>query len=161
MTAGPYGAGMITNVSDEALVKRLPGFANGYAVVNGVRLHFVEGGSGEPLLLLGGWPQTWWEFNRIMPDLANQFHVIAVDLRAIHADHGWYQTFGQDIADLQSYGQLTMPVLGLGGLFTPYLAAFLPERCTDVTIVELKDTGHWLPEERPKETTSELVKFFQ
>jgi len=43
---------------DEALVKQLPGFSNGYAMVNGIRLHCVMGGSGAPLLLIPGWPET-------------------------------------------------------------------------------------------------------
>jgi len=34
-------------------------------------------------VLLPGWPQTWWEFNRIMPILARHFRVIAVDLRGM------------------------------------------------------------------------------
>ncbi|MEX3937908.1 alpha/beta fold hydrolase, partial [Paraburkholderia phymatum] len=42
------------DVSDGTLVKSLPGFRNGYATVNGVRLHYVVGGKGEPLVLLPG-----------------------------------------------------------------------------------------------------------
>lgn len=67
--------------NDAALVKRLPGFSNHTATVNGTTLHYVKGGKGAPLLLLPGWPQTWWEFNRIMPQLAKSYTVIAVDLR--------------------------------------------------------------------------------
>ena len=69
------------DTSDEALVKQLPEFSNDYADVNGIRLHFVQGGAGQPLFLLGGWPQTWWQFHNIMPDLAKHFRVIAVDIR--------------------------------------------------------------------------------
>ncbi|MEM5329157.1 alpha/beta hydrolase [Paraburkholderia sp. JHI2823] len=71
------------NVSDAALVKSLPGFRNGYAEVNGVRLHYVAGGEGEPLVLLPGWPETWWAFHKIMPTLATHYTVIAVDLRGM------------------------------------------------------------------------------
>lgn len=70
-----------TNVSDTALVGRLTGFTNHYAEVNGVKLHYVTGGSGEPLVLLGGWPETWWEYHKIMPALAAHYQVIAVDIR--------------------------------------------------------------------------------
>ena len=38
----------LTAYTDEELVKKLPGFTNHYATVNGVRLHYVEGGSGQP-----------------------------------------------------------------------------------------------------------------
>jgi hypothetical protein len=53
------------DTSDAALAASLPGdFRNGYAEVNGTRIHYVEGGKGTPVLLLPGWPQTWWEFQR-------------------------------------------------------------------------------------------------
>jgi pimeloyl-ACP methyl ester carboxylesterase len=71
------------DLSDAALVRSLPGFKNGYADVNGTRLHYVAGGKGPPLVLLPGWPETWWEFHLVMPTLAVQFHVIAVDLRGM------------------------------------------------------------------------------
>jgi pimeloyl-ACP methyl ester carboxylesterase len=45
-----------------------------------VRLHAVIGGSGPPLLLIHGWPQTWYAWRMVMPTLARDFTVIAVDL---------------------------------------------------------------------------------
>ena len=71
------------DTSDAALVKSLPGFENGYANVNGTRLHYVIGGTGTPLVLLPGWPQTWWQYSRMMPALAKQHRVIVVDLRGM------------------------------------------------------------------------------
>jgi len=70
-------------LSDESLVGKLPGFNNAYATVNNVNLHYVEGGSGEVLVLLPGWPETWWSFHKIMPALATKYHVIAIDLRGM------------------------------------------------------------------------------
>ncbi|CAM5470168.1 Haloalkane dehalogenase [Streptomyces tendae] len=48
----------------------------------GVRLHAVEGGraDGPTVVLLAGFPQTWWAWHKVMPALADRFHVIAVDL---------------------------------------------------------------------------------
>ncbi len=69
--------------ADEALVASLPGFADGYAHVNGITLHYVSGGRGEPLVLLPGWPQTWWAYRKVMPLLAPRFRVIAVDIRGM------------------------------------------------------------------------------
>jgi pimeloyl-ACP methyl ester carboxylesterase len=46
----------------------------------GAVLHSVIGGSGPALVLLHGWPQTWWAWHRVMPALAERFTVIAVDL---------------------------------------------------------------------------------
>ncbi|WP_116141735.1 alpha/beta fold hydrolase [Trinickia diaoshuihuensis] len=52
--------------------------------VNGVRLHFVEGGRGEPVLLLPGWPQSWYAWRYVMPLLAEAGRrVIAVDPRGM------------------------------------------------------------------------------
>ncbi|WP_216677772.1 alpha/beta fold hydrolase [Streptomyces sp. MNP-20] len=70
--------------TDEELAHSLEGdFTSAYAEVNGVRLHYVAGGSGDPLVLLGGWPQTWWQFHKVMPALARRYRVIAVDLRGM------------------------------------------------------------------------------
>jgi pimeloyl-ACP methyl ester carboxylesterase len=56
-------------------------FRSDHVTVNGTRLHYVAGGSGRPLILLPGWPQTWWEFRKVMPALAAAGRrVIAVDL---------------------------------------------------------------------------------
>lgn len=61
---------------------RLPGGATSQmAQVNGVRLHYVSMGSGPALLLLHGWPQTWYAWHGVMPRLAKRFTVIAPDLR--------------------------------------------------------------------------------
>ena len=52
-----------------------------YALVDGVRLHYVTEGEGEPVLLIPGWPQTWYTWRHVMTALAaNGFQAIAVDL---------------------------------------------------------------------------------
>jgi len=48
-----------------------------------VRLHYVVAGRGEPVVLLHGWPQTWFEWRRIIPALAAKYTVIAPDLRGL------------------------------------------------------------------------------
>jgi pimeloyl-ACP methyl ester carboxylesterase len=48
-----------------------------------VRLHAVIGGDGPPLLLVHGWPQTWYAWRMLMPTLARDFQLIAVDQRGI------------------------------------------------------------------------------
>lgn len=72
-----------TKYTDEELIKKWPGFENKYAEVNGVQLHYVEGGAGEPLLCLPGWPQTWYSFYNIAPQLALTHRVIVVDIRGM------------------------------------------------------------------------------
>lgn len=45
-----------------------------------VRLHTVSGGKGFPVLLMAGFPQSWYAWRRIMPILADHFYVVAIDL---------------------------------------------------------------------------------
>jgi len=58
-------------------------FTSQYVEANGVRFHVVIGGKGRPLLLVHGWPQTWYQWRMVMPALARDFEVIAVDQRGI------------------------------------------------------------------------------
>jgi len=48
-----------------------------------VRLHAVVGGDGPPLLLVHGWPENWYAWRLLMPELATNFEVIAVDQRGM------------------------------------------------------------------------------
>ncbi|KQS91705.1 alpha/beta hydrolase [Chryseobacterium sp. Leaf394] len=69
--------------SDAELVKNLPGFENKYTTVNGIKLHYVEGGNGKPVICLPGWPQTWYSLQPIAMQLAKEYRVIIVDLRGM------------------------------------------------------------------------------
>ncbi len=69
--------------SDDELIKNLPGFENKYTTVNGIKLHYVEGGAGKPLICLPGWPQTWYSFQPVAMQLAKRYRVIIVDLRGM------------------------------------------------------------------------------
>src|ERR1700753_596854 len=51
------------------------------ARVNDVLLHYVVAGRGDPVVLLHGWPQTWYEWRNIIPALAERYTVIAPDYR--------------------------------------------------------------------------------
>jgi pimeloyl-ACP methyl ester carboxylesterase len=66
----------------------------------------------------------------------------------------------QDFAQLADT-RLTMPVLVIGGekSLGDVLGHQMKLVASDVTMVLLKDTGHWVLEERPQETTDALVKF--
>lgn len=60
----------------------LPGVTHHDAELNGVRLHYVAAGeSGSPILLVHGFPETWWAFHKLIPLLAAKHRVFAVDLR--------------------------------------------------------------------------------
>ena len=53
------------------------------ASVNGIKLHYVIGGHGPPVVLLHGWPETWYAWHKVMPTLARNYTVIAPDLRGL------------------------------------------------------------------------------
>jgi pimeloyl-ACP methyl ester carboxylesterase len=78
---------------------------------------------------------------------------------------GWayfvsFQKAAKDFAEL-SRTRLTMPVLAIGGEKAngDVLARQMKLVASDSTLVVLKDTGHWVSEESPKETTDALLKF--
>ena len=59
-----------------------PGFTHHNVAVNGTTLHYVAAGtSGSAILLVHGFPETWWTFHKLIPLLAARHRVIAVDLR--------------------------------------------------------------------------------
>jgi hypothetical protein len=58
-------------------------FSHHIASVNGIQLHYVIGGQGDPIVLLHGWPQTWYEWRHVMPALAKNYTVIVPDLRGL------------------------------------------------------------------------------
>ncbi|MDN3582388.1 alpha/beta fold hydrolase [Mucilaginibacter flavus] len=58
-------------------------FKSLYATVNGVKIHYVIGGKGEPLLLVHGFGQNWYMWNRLLPELSKHFTVIAPDMRGV------------------------------------------------------------------------------
>ncbi|MGW5385141.1 alpha/beta fold hydrolase [Nocardia sp. NPDC003963] len=55
-------------------------FRHEFADIDGVHMHYVTGGSGTPVVLIHGWPQTWYGWWPIMPELAEHHTVYAVDL---------------------------------------------------------------------------------
>jgi pimeloyl-ACP methyl ester carboxylesterase len=60
----------------------IPGATHHRAGINGTQLHYVSAGtSGSPILLIHGWPETWWAFHKVIPMLAATHRVFAVDLR--------------------------------------------------------------------------------
>ncbi|WP_067812103.1 alpha/beta fold hydrolase [Actinomadura kijaniata] len=133
-------------VSDAELARSLRGgFVSDHAEVNGVRLHHVAGGHGDPLLLLGGWPQTWWQFHKIMPALAERFRVVAVDLRGMGGSDkpaGGYdkRTMADDVhALIQHLGYDAAHVAGhdIGGMVAYALAANHPGGVRRIALLDI------------------------
>jgi pimeloyl-ACP methyl ester carboxylesterase len=58
-------------------------FQHAYADLGDVRLHYVTAGRGPAVVLLHGWPQTWYMWRDVIPGLAGRHRVIAPDLRGL------------------------------------------------------------------------------
>lgn len=70
-----------TRINVAATGKR---FQHGYARAGEITLHYAECGEGKPLLLIPGWPQSWYAWRKVMPSLAaHGRRVIAVDPRGL------------------------------------------------------------------------------
>jgi pimeloyl-ACP methyl ester carboxylesterase len=112
--------------------------------VNGLRLHTVTGGDGPALLLVGGWPQTWYAWRKVMPALARRHTVVAVDSRGAglsdKPDDGYDSgTLAADLLALMAaLGHDRFDVVGHDiGTWTAYaLAADHPERVGRLAILE-------------------------
>ncbi|MEU2779263.1 alpha/beta hydrolase, partial [Streptomyces sp. NPDC007162] len=112
--------------------------------VNGLRLHAVTGGDGPALLLIGGWPQTWYAWREVMPALARRHTVVAVDSRGAglsdKPDDGYDAgTLAADLVALMAaLGHDRFDVVGHDiGTWTGYaLAADHPERVGRLAILE-------------------------
>lgn len=73
-----------------------------FAKVNGVRLHYVRQGSGNPVVLVHGWPGFWFEWNKNIPGLAEHFDVIVPDMR------GFAFSDKPDLSPEEGYTDLVM-----------------------------------------------------
>ena len=85
-------------------------FTSRYVDTGELRLHAVTGGDGPPLMLVHGWPQTWYAWRMLMPTLARDFSVVAVDQRGIGLSDK--PQHGYDTATLASDLVALMDALG-------------------------------------------------
>jgi pimeloyl-ACP methyl ester carboxylesterase len=147
----------LSGPDDPGSVRRAPRLPTGFTetftsrhVDTGeLRLHAVTGGDGPPLLLLGGWPQTWYAWRLLMPALAEHHHVIAVDPRGVGLSDkpgtGYdTETLADDMADLMTaLGHERFAMVGHDiGMWTGYaLAADHPGRLDRLVVAEAAIPG--------------------
>ena len=74
------------------------GFTGAYRTVDGVRLHYVQGGHGPLVLLVHGFGQSWYEWHQLMPLLARNFTVAAVERPGLGLSNAPKSYAGQDVA---------------------------------------------------------------
>jgi len=130
--------------SDEELISHFPGFTNQYADVNGVKIHYVDGGSGVPLICLPGWPQTWFSYQPVAAELAKANRVIIVDIRGMGSsekpESGYdKKTMATDILELvRQLGLEKVHIMGhdIGGMVAMSFAFNYPEFVEKLVVLD-------------------------
>jgi len=125
------------------------GFVSGTAQANGTTLHYVRGGTGPAIILLHGFPEDWYAYHRVMPLLAKQFTVVAVDLRGIGgsaATAAGYDAanMAEDVHRLMEYLHFEhVYVVGhdIGGMVAYAFARRYPESCRGVMLLDAPVPG--------------------
>jgi pimeloyl-ACP methyl ester carboxylesterase len=119
-------------------------FTSRYVDTGELRMHAVTGGEGPPLLLVHGWPQSWYQWRMLMPALARDFQVVAVDQRGIGLSDkppGGYDTAtlaGDLVALMEVLGHQRFALVGFdtGMLISYALAADHPDRLERLVVGE-------------------------
>jgi pimeloyl-ACP methyl ester carboxylesterase len=128
-------------------------FSSRFVDAGGLRQHVVIGGAGPPLLLVHGWPEDWYQYRAVMPALARDFTVIAVDQRGMgltdKPETGYdAATLANDlVALMDALGYERFSVMGLDtGMVISYaLAADHSERVARLVVGEAPLPGVTVP----------------
>jgi pimeloyl-ACP methyl ester carboxylesterase len=151
----------------------LPGVGDWEAIYNNPGFWHFRFNGPTPEALVQGRERTYFEHywndfaadkTRSIPEVDRKAYTVAYS-RPGRMRAGWayfvsFQQAAKDFAQL-SQTKLAMPVLVIGGekALGDALAQQMKLIASNVTVVVLKDTGHWLMEENPKQTTEALQKF--
>jgi pimeloyl-ACP methyl ester carboxylesterase len=154
----------------------LAGFRQGMVAVSGGSLHYVIGGSGPVVVLLHGWPETWWEWHDVMPALAQDHTVIAFDLPGLGQSD--IPSSGYDASTtadrihqaVNALGHRSVSVMGhdLGVLVGYDYARDYPSEVTRLAVLDLPLNGlglessytvtfHFLLNEAPSPTPENII----
>ncbi len=133
------------STSSNSFSQTLPAKASShFATVNGVRLHYVEAGSGPLVILLHGWPETSYSWRNTIAMLSKNYHVVAPDLRGLgqseHAKSGYdKKTIATDIKALVEYlGEKQAIIIGhdMGGKAAYVMAHLYPQIVSKLVLVD-------------------------
>ena len=120
------------------------GAVSRFADVNDIRLHYVTMGTGPAVVLLHGWPQTWFAWRGVMQRLSSRFTLIAPDLRGIGLSERTVagydkRTIAADIGGLIAHaanGRAHVVAHDMGGKAAYMLAHLHPERLDRLVLVD-------------------------
>ena len=123
----------------------IPEVTHRSAEINGEQLHYVTAGeSGTPVLLVHGFPESWWAFRGVIPILAAAHRVIAVDLPGFgdsaHSGRDYSSTFAaatlRQLIDELGLGPVHLSGQDIGGVSTFRLVADHPDSIRSFTAIE-------------------------
>jgi pimeloyl-ACP methyl ester carboxylesterase len=174
MVAYAYAAQWAAEVTKLVLMDAfLPGVPGWEAIYNNPGIWHFRFNGPTPEALVAGRERTYFAYfwndlaadkNRSLPEADRDAYIAAYSRPGrMHAGWAYFVSFQQAAKDFAQLAQtrLTMPVLTIGG--DKSLGEALGQQArlvaTNVTVVVLKDTGHRVLEESPKETTEALQKF--
>lgn len=133
--------------------RTIAGVTHHRVALNGTELHYVAAGTtGSPILLVHGFPESWWTFHKLIPLLANKHRVFAVDLRgfgdsaadSIHYDSASAaEDLHQFIAHL-GLGPVHLTGQDISGGAVYRLAAAHPKDIASLTAIEMGLAGFGL-----------------
>jgi haloacetate dehalogenase len=132
-----------------------PGFRTFDVDAGGVSIHGVIGGSGPPVLLLHGYPQTHAIWHRVAPELSKRFTVVATDLTGYgdsgkpvtDAQHGPYRKSAMALAQVNTMAALGFSRFHLvghdrGGRVAHRMALDHPDAAQTLTVLDIAPTLH-------------------
>ncbi len=127
------------------------GFSHRSAVVDRVQLHYVIGGHGDQVVvLLHGWPENWFEWAEIMPELARGHTVLAIDLPGLGDSQGTPPSYDKKtlagyvhrlVADTLGYRHVHLVGHDFGAGVAFAYAAFYRDSATSLTMIDFPLAG--------------------
>lgn len=154
------------------MVDSLPAdLAHANATINGIRMHYVHAGQGEPVVLLHGFPEFWYSWRHQIAALAPRYRVVAPDLRGYNEteDRGPYDTdtLQEDVAALIAHlGEESAHIVAhdWGGAVAWLLAIQRPELVRSLAVCNIPHPALFMRNARknPRQMLrSWYIAFFQ
>ena len=140
-------------MASQSGVEEISGVVHHQIDINGTQLHYVSSGTnGTPVLLVHGFPETWWTFHKVIPLLARSHRVFAVDLRGFGDSDNGPGEYGSKISaeDLHlliahlNVGPVHLTGQDISGATVFRLATTHPEDILSFTAIEMGLPGFGL-----------------